>query len=206
MKAATPGLGTRIGRAEPNGRIQRRLLFPYRSLGSGSICTLQDTASHATYCGDDAPSPPGGGDVGTYTAIAAEGVRLQFGASRAAGPHIAGHLEETGTGDKPLPVRDYTALNATLKELVVFGNVVAKPQGWIVNPELLPTSLSSVFRMVRSGSADCRINLPCLQPVYVNERTRHRARQIAIRSTSCARASAPFWLACLMPSPRSSRS
>jgi hypothetical protein len=105
--------------------------------------TLQDTASHATYCGDDAPSPPGGGDVGTYMALAAEGVRLLFGASCAAGPHIAGHLEETGTGDKPLPLRDYTALNATLKELVVFGNVVAKPQGWIVNPELLPASLSS---------------------------------------------------------------
>jgi hypothetical protein len=104
--------------------------------------TLQDTASHATYCGDDAPSPPGGGDVGTYMALASEGVRLQFGASCAAGPHIAGHLEETGTGDKPLPLRDYTALNATLKELVVFGNVVAKPQGWIVNPELLPASLS----------------------------------------------------------------
>jgi hypothetical protein len=32
-------------------------------------------------------------------------------------------------------------VNATLEELVVFGNVVAKPQGWIVNPELLPPSL-----------------------------------------------------------------
>jgi hypothetical protein len=99
---------------------------------------LQDTASHATYCGDDAPSPPGGGDVGTYMALGAGGVRLQFGASCVARPHIAGHLEETGTGDKPLPLRDYTALNVTLEELVVFGNVVAKPQGWIVNPELLP--------------------------------------------------------------------
>jgi hypothetical protein len=114
------------------------------------IGTLQDTASHATYCADDAPFPPGGSDVGTYMALGPEGVRLVFGASCAARPHIAGHLEETGTGDKPLPLRDYTALNATLEELVVFGNVVAKPQGWLVNPELLPPSLSLVARITKA--------------------------------------------------------
>jgi hypothetical protein len=31
---------------------------------------LQDTSSHATYCGDDGPTPPGGGDPGTYMYIA----------------------------------------------------------------------------------------------------------------------------------------
>jgi hypothetical protein len=112
--------------------------------------TLQDTASHATYCGDDAPSPPGGGDVGTYMALGPEGVRLMFGASCAARSHIAGHLQETGT--EPLPLRDYTALNATLEELVVFGNVVAKPQGWIVNPELLPASLSGKNQQGQSAT------------------------------------------------------
>jgi hypothetical protein len=85
-------------------------------------------------------------------ALGEEGVRLLFGASCAARPHIAGHLEETGTGDKPLPLRDYTALNATLEELVVFGNVVAKPQRWIANPELLPPNLSGKNQQGQSAT------------------------------------------------------
>ena len=100
--------------------------------------TLQDTASHATYCGDDAPSPPGGDDSGTFMALDKDGVRLVFGRGCSTSPHVAGHIEETGTGDAPLPLRDYTALNATLDELIAFGNAVAKPNGWIANPDLLP--------------------------------------------------------------------
>lgn len=102
--------------------------------------TLQDSSSHATYCGDDAPTPPGGCDVGTYMHIGKDGnVELSFGSSCANSPHLAGHVQETGTGDAPLPLRDYVALNNTLDELIVFGNEVARHhEGWIINPELLP--------------------------------------------------------------------
>jgi hypothetical protein len=100
--------------------------------------TLQDTASHATYCGDDAPSPPGGKDPGSYMNLEKDGVKLHFGSSCASTPHLAGHIQETGTGDAPLPLRDYTTLNLTLEELIVFGNRVAKVNGWLSNPELLP--------------------------------------------------------------------
>jgi hypothetical protein len=103
--------------------------------------SLQDTASHATYCGDDAPSPPGGKDPGSYMALEKGGVKLHFGSSCAATPHLAGHIQETGTGDAPLPLRDYTSLNLTLEELIVFGNQVAKAHGWLSNPELLPSDV-----------------------------------------------------------------
>ena len=76
----------------------------------------------------------------TYTAL--------FGNSCANSPHLAGHLQETGTGDKPLPLRDYVALNNTLDELIVFGNQVAlKQPGWIINPDLLPPNLVEPNRM-----------------------------------------------------------
>lgn len=100
---------------------------------------LQDTSSHATYCGDGAPTPPGGCDAGTYMFMNGSDVNLSFSLSCATGPHLAGHAQETGTNASPLPLRDYVALNNTVDELIVFGNTVAKHQdGWIVNPELLP--------------------------------------------------------------------
>lgn len=100
---------------------------------------LQDTDSHSTYCGDDAPTPPGGCDPGTYMYLTGSAVKLSFGDSCAVGPHLYSHVVETGTGDDPLPLRDYVALNMTVDELIVFGNEVAsKHAGWIVNPELLP--------------------------------------------------------------------
>lgn len=100
---------------------------------------LQDTSSHATYCGDDAPTPPGGSDRGTYMFSGSSAIQLSFGDSCAASPHLAGHVQETGTGDDPLPLRDYVALNNTVDELINFGNGVArKHAGWVVNPELLP--------------------------------------------------------------------
>lgn len=101
---------------------------------------LQDTSSHATYCGDDPPSPPNGGDPGTFMYTAADGtIQLSFGNSCAMSPHLAGHVQETGTGDAALPLRDYVALNNTVDELILFANEVAKHQpGWVVNPELLP--------------------------------------------------------------------
>jgi len=102
---------------------------------------LQDTSSHATYCGDDAPTPPGGGDPGTYMYMSEGNVALSFGNSCATGPHLAGHIQETGTGDDPLPLRDYVALNMTVDELIVFANAVAKKEGWIANPELLPPNV-----------------------------------------------------------------
>jgi hypothetical protein len=67
-----------------------------------------------------------------------DGVKLHFGLSCASAPHLAGHIQEAGTGDAPLPFRDYTTLNLTLEELIVFGNRVAKVNGWLSNPELLP--------------------------------------------------------------------
>jgi hypothetical protein len=47
-------------------------------------------------------------------------------------------VQETGTGNAPLPLRVYVALNNTVNELIVFGNEVAKKNGWLVNPDLLP--------------------------------------------------------------------
>jgi hypothetical protein len=106
---------------------------------------LQDTSSHATYCGDDGPSPPGGGNPGTFMFISnakTNTVTVSFGNSCAASPHLAGHVQETGTGNNPLPLRDYVALNNTVDELIVFGNEVAlKYPGWIINRELLPPNL-----------------------------------------------------------------
>ncbi|MBV9067832.1 MAG: hypothetical protein JO093_11405 [Acidobacteria bacterium] len=99
---------------------------------------LQDTSSHSTYCGDDAPTPPGGGDPGTYMYESKGNYLLSFGTSCATSPHLAGHIQETGTGDSPLPLRDYVALNNTVDELIAFGNNVALAHGWIANPELLP--------------------------------------------------------------------
>jgi len=105
---------------------------------------LQDSSSHATYCGDDGPTPPGGCDPGTYMYIANDStVQLSFGNSCANSPHLAGHVQETGTGDAPLPLRDYAALNNTVDELIAFGNEVAlQNEGWIVNPELLPPNVA----------------------------------------------------------------
>jgi hypothetical protein len=99
--------------------------------------SLQDTASHAP-CADDAPGATGKRDQGTYMAFEDGGVKLHFGATCATVQHLAGHIAETATGDAPLPLRDYTALKMTLAELIAFGNAVAKPEGWIVNPQLLP--------------------------------------------------------------------
>jgi hypothetical protein len=99
--------------------------------------TLQDTASHSP-CADDAPGATGTSDQGTYMAFENGGLNLHFGATCATVPHLAGHIQETATGDAALPLRDYTALKMTLDELIAFGNTVAKPEGWIVNPQLLP--------------------------------------------------------------------
>ena len=121
--------------------------------------TLQDTASHSTFCGDDAPSPPGGSDVGTYMAMGSSEVRLSFGTYCAVGPHIAGHVQETGTGDQPLPLRDYVALNMTVDELIVFGNGVAKANGWIVNPQLLPPNVTGGKSAAGANAEDLRARL-----------------------------------------------
>lgn len=116
--------------------------------------SMQDSASHATYCGDEAPSPPNGGSAGTYMYMNGNDVNLAFGNSCAVSPHIAGHVEETGTGDASLPLRVYTALNITVDELIVFGNEVAKHhEGWIVNPELLPPNVTG-GRNAQGASAD----------------------------------------------------
>ena len=106
--------------------------------------SLQDSSSHATYCGDDAPTPPGGCDRGTYMyAVDDKTMKLSYGSSCAQGPHLAGHIQETGTGnDKALPLRVYASLNITLDELIEFGNKVAKTNGWIANPDLLPPDLT----------------------------------------------------------------
>jgi hypothetical protein len=122
--------------------------------------TLQDSSSHATYCGDDAPSPPGGGDAGTYMTLSGNQVKLAFGSSCAAGPHLAGHVQETGTGDDPLPLRVYVALNNTVDELIVFANEVARHQeGWIVNPELLPPDVTGGRNGQGQSAADIKAAL-----------------------------------------------
>ena len=122
---------------------------------------LQDTSSHSTYCGDDSPTPPGGCDPGTYMYKGANGeIRLAFGNGCANSPHLAGHAQETGTGDDPLPLRDYTALNITVDELIVWGNEVAKLQkGWIINPELLPPDTVGGRNAQGKSAADIKAEL-----------------------------------------------
>jgi len=120
---------------------------------------LQDTSSHATYCGDDAPTPPGGGDPGTYMYQSNGNFLLSFGNSCATGPHLAGHIQETGTGDAPLPLRDYVALNNTVDELIMFGNSVALPNGWIANPELLPPDVVGGKSAQGQSAADLKATL-----------------------------------------------
>jgi hypothetical protein len=117
--------------------------------------TLQDSSSHATFCGDDAPSPPGGADPGTYMTLTDDKtiVDLSFGNSCANSPHLAGHVQETGTGDAPLPLRVYVALNNTVDELIAFGNSVALPNGWIANPDLLPPDVTG-GKSAQGASAD----------------------------------------------------
>jgi hypothetical protein len=122
---------------------------------------LQDSSSHATYCGDDGPTPPGGGDPGTYMYQAADGhIQLSFGNGCANSPHLAGHAQETGTGDNPLPLRDYVALNNTVDELINFGNEVARHQkGWIINPELLPPDVVGGKNAQGRSAADLKAEL-----------------------------------------------
>ena len=122
---------------------------------------LQDTSSHATYCGDDAPTPPGGGDPGTYMYLDenAQQVTLSFGNSCATGPHLAGHIQETGTGENPLPLRDYVALNNTVDELIAFANAVARKEGWIANPELLPPDVVGGKSAQGQSAADLKATL-----------------------------------------------
>jgi len=121
---------------------------------------LQDTSSHATYCGDDAPSPPGGSDRGTYMFMGSGAVQVLFGDSCATSPHLAGHVQETGTGDNPLPLRVYVALNNTVDELINFGTQVASKQaGWIVNPELLPPDVVGGKNAQGFSAADLKATL-----------------------------------------------
>ncbi len=120
---------------------------------------LQDTSSHATYCGDDAPTPPGGGDPGTYMFLTDNTVQLSFGNSCATGPHLAGHVQETGTGDSPLPLRNYVALNNTVDELIAFANAVARKEGWIANPELLPPDVVGGKNAQGQSAADLKAAL-----------------------------------------------
>lgn len=106
--------------------------------------SLQDRASHSTYCGDDAPGQRGTDDPGTY--IAKQGpstIHLTYGTGCAQQYHLLGHTQETATGDVALPLRDYTALNVTLNELVVFANTFGKGAGLLSNPELLPPDVVS---------------------------------------------------------------
>lgn len=124
------------------------------------IHVLQDTDSHSTYCGDDGPTPPGGCDRGTYMYMTSSAVNFSFGNSCAVSPHLAGHAQETGTGNNPLPLRDYVALNMTVDELIVFGNEVAlKHPGWIVNPSLLPPNVTGGRNAQGQSSADLQKEL-----------------------------------------------
>jgi hypothetical protein len=86
-------------------------------------------------------------------------VKLVFGTYCATGPHLASHVQETGTGDASLPLRDYVALNNTLDELILFGNAVAKPRGWIVNPSLLPPNVVGGKSAAGDSAADLKARL-----------------------------------------------
>ncbi|NPU64423.1 hypothetical protein HL667_05380 [Bradyrhizobium sp. 83012] len=121
--------------------------------------SLQDASSHGTFCGDDAPSPPGGSDAGSYMYLDSGNVKLVFGTYCATGPHLASHVQETGTGDVSLPLRDYVALNNTVDELILFGNNVAKPRGWIVNPSLLPPNVVGGKSAAGDSAADLKSRL-----------------------------------------------
>ena len=121
---------------------------------------LQDSSSHATYCGDDPPSAPGGCDPGTYMWKDSDGnIQLSFGNGCANKPHIAGHVQETGSGSNSLPLRDYVALNNTVDELIVFGNQVALDNGWIVNRELLPPDVTGGKSAQGKSASDLKAEL-----------------------------------------------
>ncbi|WP_316184955.1 MULTISPECIES: hypothetical protein [unclassified Bradyrhizobium] len=64
-----------------------------------------------------------------------------------------------GTGDASLPLRDYVALNNTVDELILFGNNVAKPRGWIVNPSLLPPNVVGAKSAAGDSAADLKSRL-----------------------------------------------
>jgi hypothetical protein len=68
-------------------------------------------------------------------------------------------VQETGTGDKSLPLRDYVALNNTVDELIVFGNEVARQNGWIANPELLPSDVVGGKNAQNRSAADLKAEL-----------------------------------------------
>jgi hypothetical protein len=125
------------------------------------IHVLQDSSSHATYCGDDSPTPPGGCDPGTYMYKARDGsIQVSFGNGCANKPHVAGHVQETGSGSSSLPLRDYVALQNAVDELILFGNEVAlKQPGWIVNPELLPPDLAGGRNAQGKSAADLKDEL-----------------------------------------------
>src|SRR6185369_5218464 len=86
-------------------------------------------------------------------------VKLVFGTYCATGPHLASHVQETGTGDVSLPLRVYVALNNTVDELIVFGNTVAKAHGWIVNPSLLPPDVIGGKSAAGDSAADLKARL-----------------------------------------------
>ena len=122
---------------------------------------LQDSSSHSTYCGDDGPTPPGGCDPGTYMyQSSSDGtIQLKFGNGCANSPHVAGHVQETGTGDAPLPLRVYVALNNTVDELIIFGNEVARQNGWLANPGLLPPDITGGKNAQGQSAADLQAAL-----------------------------------------------
>lgn len=85
---------------------------------------------------------------------------VSFGSSCAASPHLAGHVQETGTGNTSLPLRDYVALNNTVDELINFGNEVAlQHPGWIVNPALLPPDVVGGKSRDGRSAADLKTEL-----------------------------------------------
>lgn len=115
---------------------------------------LQDRSSHGTYCGDDAPHENSVNDSGSYIATAGTNFAFNYGETCAQQYHLQSHVQETGTGAAALPLRVYTALNMTLNELIVFGNSVALPSGWIANKELLPANASGALNGQGRSAAD----------------------------------------------------
>jgi hypothetical protein len=87
-------------------------------------------------------------------------VQVLFGDSCASSPHLAGHVQETGTGANALPLRVYVALNNTVDELTNFGTQVASKQaGWIANPDLLPPDVIGGKSAQGFSAADLKATL-----------------------------------------------
>lgn len=118
---------------------------------------LQDVPSHS-YCGDE---QSGGANPGSYISGNASGMRYTYNLDRCTqNLHASIHLEEIGQGTTAgLPLRDYTALAVTYRELAAFKQqfATAHPEWFVTLPktyteaQLVGTAATTVVNGTSTG-------------------------------------------------------